>query len=780
LLHFLHTNHNFIYVILSFIIAAIASYASIELARQIDDSNGRVKRVWLLLGGLSLGIGIWSMHFIAMISYQFETKVYYDIWYVTLSIIFAIIACVIGYYFITYLQRNTVTFILSGSLMGIGIGLMHYVGMTAIQGVEITYDDMLVFLSVIIAIIASMTALLIGFVLPGKTQTFSKYRKVSFSIIMAIAISSMHYTGMAAAHFDYNEKNILNAVNLVDIDVFKWIVIITTFTLFFVVFFLIFYYKLMKNTLDLQDTLINSSEVGIVLTDSMNKMIRYNHEFANLMKQLQISLTSEWLHMTIPFAITELKAFDVTEIDYRHLYLEVTKVPVQADDEKQYLWYFRDITEKKEKDAMIHRLAYYNEITHLPNSNMLEKQLNHWQENHINDLTCIYIRVDRLRFSLGSTFVDEREEFIRKVALLLRVKITSQEYLFHYDDQVIVIFVLKSNKNYVHTLLEHLLAQLSQSVQIKNTSYNLTFNIGISKYPEDTTNLQSIVNYASLASLESSKLSRNNYMYFEKTILDKMNRKVLLDQAMTIALNQDEFYLVYQPIICTRTDKVASVEVLLRWNSPEFGFISPAEFIPIAEETGFINRIGKWVLEKACMQWTEWKEQGKPLVHIAINVSAIQLANHQFIEMIEEVCNQTGMDPTYLELEITESSSLNYHESLHMKLNRLSEMGIGLSLDDFGTGYSSFEHLKELAVHKLKIDRSFIFGLLEDSNQEAILRSIIQLGHNLKKDVLMEGVEQVAEVEWLKKNHCDYIQGYYYAKPLEAMEVMEYIIRTNQ
>ncbi|KAB8139402.1 GGDEF domain-containing protein, partial [Gracilibacillus oryzae] len=615
----------------------------------------------------------------------------------------------------------------------------------------------------------SIFSLLVGSIFSNLPASFINRKKWLFSFLMAGVVTSMHYTGIAAATFEFVSDAVIQNGLKTNMKVMQWFIIFITFTIFIAVFFFIFYQKFIRKTMNLQDT------TGIVLTDARYHILKANPSFYQIVDQLKLDIKMNQLHSNLPFDIKYMDAFEVREYEYQQCFIEVSKVIAQSDEEVQYLWYFRDISEKKEAEMLMHKMAYYNNVTNLPNRNLLENQIKEWKKKDQRNITCLYIQSHRLRFSMDSLGTYDGESFIRLLANKLKEVISDQDLIVHYENRTFLIFILDAKENQVLELVEKLLHQLTLPIQMKQRSISIAVNIGISNYPLHTNKIGSLVYLANLAMLESSQRSKNQFSIFEKSMLEQSNRKILLEDAMIPALKNQEFTLVYQPIFCVKTGEILNVETLIRWKSEKYGFISPAEFIPIAEENGFINKLGAWIVKEACLQWVEWKRQGYPLVRIAVNVSAIQLAHDQFIRTIEKIIEEAGMDPHYLELEITESSSLNYHHSLKDKLSKLSRLGIYLSLDDFGTGYSSFEHLKELPVNKLKIDRSFIYDLITDQNQQAILRSIIQLGHNLKMDVLMEGVEEEAEVNWLRRNQCDFIQGYYFSRPLSPDKLIEYI-----
>lgn len=220
---------------------------------------------------------------------------------------------------------------------------------------------------------------------------------------------------------------------------------------------------------------------------------------------------------------------------------------------------------------------------------------------------------------------------------------------------------------------------------------------------------------------------------------------------------------------------MTGVEVLARWTHDELGFVSPAEFIPVAENTGAIHALGDWVLRTSCLRWVSWQDLTPEQFSIAVNVSPLQFASQKFLRRVETILTETGMNPAYLELEITESATLSYETATYEKLARLQELGIRVSLDDFGTGYSSFKLLRSLPIQLLKIDRSFISSLFDGKNQQAIVQSMIQLGHNLEMEVLIEGVETAEQADWLAREGCDYFQGYYFSRPLKEEDLFGYL-----
>jgi EAL domain-containing protein (putative c-di-GMP-specific phosphodiesterase class I) len=248
----------------------------------------------------------------------------------------------------------------------------------------------------------------------------------------------------------------------------------------------------------------------------------------------------------------------------------------------------------------------------------------------------------------------------------------------------------------------------------------------------------------------------------------RANQVFLMEKDMRIALDQDQFMLVYQPQVDLATGMVCGAEALIRWNHPANGLVSPVEFIPVAEETGQIVAIGEWVLRTACQRFASWQKQGLPVIPVAVNLSIRQLRQPNLADMVESVLKETGLKPECLELEITEGIMMGDTQVAMEFLTRMRKLGVQMAIDDFGTGFSSLSYLKNLPVNKLKIDQSFVRDIGTDESDAAIIRSIIGLGHRLEMKVIAEGVETMEQLDFLRLRGCDEIQGYFFSRPLEA------------
>jgi EAL domain-containing protein (putative c-di-GMP-specific phosphodiesterase class I) len=293
-------------------------------------------------------------------------------------------------------------------------------------------------------------------------------------------------------------------------------------------------------------------------------------------------------------------------------------------------------------------------------------------------------------------------------------------------------------------------------------------------FPEDGEDTHTLLRKADTAMYHAKSMGKNRYQFFTEAINQRLIWRVAMEKDLVLALETEQFYLVYQPQVCVLQTKVVGVEALIRWNHPTKGLIPPSEFIPIAEETGLILKLGEWILQTACRQTKQWLALGFNIT-VSVNLSTRQLNQKNLLEVIADTLRQTQLPAQNLMLELTESMMMSNIEAHIVDLQTLKALGVHVSIDDFGTGYSSLSYLKRLPIDELKIDKSFVDDIDCDESDRDIVRSIVTLGHNLRLKVVAEGVEQQAQVDFLKDNGCDIIQGYFYSKPLAATAVVEFL-----
>jgi diguanylate cyclase (GGDEF)-like protein len=339
------------------------------------------------------------------------------------------------------------------------------------------------------------------------------------------------------------------------------------------------------------------------------------------------------------------------------------------------------------------------------------------------------------------------------------------------DEFVAVLLDQPEGVERTSRVIQKLRASISEKVEINGRTLAVTSSVGVAIYPDNGQDADTLLTNAEAAAQRAKNVGRDNFQFYKPEFNTRAHERLLLLEGLHTAIARSEFYLVYQPQVDLRSNRVLAVEALIRWQHPTLGVVSPANFIPMAEQTGLIAPIGKWVLREACRQSKVWQEAGHPPLRMCVNVSARQIGDKNLVECVAEALKDSGLLADYLELELTESLIMEDVQQAVETMKGLRALGVHLSIDDFGTGYSSLAALKTFPIDRLKIDKSFIDDVVGGANDGAVVRAIISLGKNLGLKVLAEGVETAAQASFLRENNCDEIQGYQISKPLRANEL---------
>ncbi|KAA9029917.1 EAL domain-containing protein [Niallia endozanthoxylica] len=439
-----------------------------------------------------------------------------------------------------------------------------------------------------------------------------------------------------------------------------------------------------------------------------------------------------------------------------------------------------DITARKKAEDTIEYMAYYDRLTGLPNRyrfwQILEDSLSDLRMDH---LALLYVDLDQFKLIRDTMGYEIGDQLIKEVSVRLSDCIHQQGDMARYEGDEFLISLPNGYREEASDTANRVLECLAAPFYLGQYELYITPSIGISLYPTDGESAEELIKKADSAMYQVKRSGRNHYKFYSFSQKEHTYERLELEIDLRKALEQKEFQLYYQPKLHLTSGKMTGVEALIRWKHPEKGFISPGEFIPIAEEIGLIIPMGEWVLRTACIQTKAWQDAGLAPFQTSVNLSVLQLYQPNLVELVGLVLEETGLDPKYLVLEITETMMIDSDHALKV-LKELKGLGVTISLDDFGTGYSSLHYLKEAPIDKIKIDQSFIRNCTIDSNDAIIVKTIIAMAHQLKLEVVAEGIEQKEQLLFLQRNLCDVAQGFMFCKPLPPEELVQKIAKIEQ
>ncbi|MGB9129269.1 MAG: EAL domain-containing protein [Thiobacillus sp.] len=441
---------------------------------------------------------------------------------------------------------------------------------------------------------------------------------------------------------------------------------------------------------------------------------------------------------------------------------------------------FHDVSESRAMALEMAHLALHDFLTSLPNRLLLTERFSHaisLAQRHKQQVGLLFLDLDNFKHindSLGHAVGDQ---LLQSVAsrLVECVRTTDTVCRQGGDEFVILLAEIGQPQDAAH-VAETLRTALAMPHQIDGHELHISLSIGISVFPDDGADVDTLMQNADTAMYHAKASGRNNYQFFKPDMNARAVRRLFVEKSLRRALKQGEFLLHYQPKIDLASGAMTGAEALIRWQDPDLGLVYPAQFVPIAEENGLIVPIGRWVLREACRQVQAWLDAGLPAVPVSVNISAVEFRHDGFLEGVSNILKETGLAPHYLELELTESILMDDVESSTSVLEALKSMGVQLAIDDFGTGYSSLSYLKRFPIDILKIDQSFVRDIATDADDAGIVSAVIGMGRNLKQRVIAEGVETHAQLAFLQARHCDEGQGFHFSHPVSAEDFARLLV----
>lgn len=518
------------------------------------------------------------------------------------------------------------------------------------------------------------------------------------------------------------------------------------------------------------DQLFNSQDVDV---DKMHFSEIFSISHREIIKDLLAACPEKWSGET-----------QMHTLDHDAIACRLTVNHVRNNDEiTHFVCLLSDISETKKTQSLLYDLAYKDSLTGLPNrlslNSYLMTQIRQHQHNS-KELALFFIDLDNFKFVNDSLGHKAGDDVLKTAVKIINETVTEDDFVARLGgDELVVVMSSDDATRDAPQVAQKLVKNLKQRVDVQDKKVMVSASIGVAVYPNDGIDCDTLVQNADAAMYQAKELGKQTYQFYTQCLTKKAMDRMQLEASIDQAIARQEFVLHYQPQVAISSGKVIGIEALIRWQPPQRAMIYPDQFITLAEENNTIIDIGHWVLNSACIQAKAWLDQGIDFGMISVNVSAKQLQSDDLITHVQQALEYSGLAAKYLELEITESFILHHPDAAIARLHRLCELGVSLAIDDFGTGYSSLTYLKRLPVHRLKIDRSFISDIPQDSNDTAITQAIIVMAEQLGLAIIAEGVETQKQADFLLENQCEQAQGYLYSKPLPLSEVTAFLMKKN-
>ena len=553
-----------------------------------------------------------------------------------------------------------------------------------------------------------------------------------------------------------------------------------------------------QSSLKLYKNIIEQISDGVTITDKDNKIIDVNQAFCDITKYSKdevIGNDPKILNSRIHgvefyknmWENIDKKGSWSGEIWNKHKdngiypeFITINAIKDRNNNIQNYVAIFHDMSAIKENEAKIQHLATHDLLTSLPNRAMLSTTL----KNAIQDakrlgnkIAILFLDLDNFKTINDTKGHNEGDKILISATSRLQAALRENDKVFRFggDEFIIISKLIKDTKD-IANIAEKISTSIKKPFKTKKSTYNISCSIGISVYPDDGHSSTELIKKADMAMYEAKNNGKSKYNFYSKDIGLKVEKETQIESLLQKAIETNQFEVYYQPKISLYSDKIVGMEALMRWNNPQMGMVSPNIFIPVAEKTGLIAPLGKWILQTACKQIKIWQDMNLYQGNISVNISGVQLNSQNIFKTIQDTLLKNNLDAKYLNLELTESTLMNNKNNWKNFFDQCKKLGLTISIDDFGTGYSSLAYLTKLPIDELKIDKSFIDDIPYKPDVCTIVKAIIALSKNLGFKTVAEGVETKEQNDYLKDNGCDIIQGYFYSKPLPVDKMEKYLI----
>jgi diguanylate cyclase (GGDEF)-like protein/PAS domain S-box-containing protein len=760
-------EHDLRFVAVAGLVCLLAAFTAFSIFERARFSESR-RLAWLALAGFVSGTGIWSTHFVAMLAFQPELPIGYDVPLTLVSIAAAVLLTGAGWWVAA--RGRTILTLAGGAIIGAGIGTMHYIGMSAVKVAgRIVWDETYVAISVLLGATLSAAAL---------AEHRRKPQALPWrpALLFTLAICGLHFTAMAAAGI-YPDPTLEVPAEAIGTHTLTLIVVAMALVILSISLGVaLLDRRLARNAIEEAQrlrTFANAAVEGLVVVDG-DTIVDANRSFLKLAGYDDVEAMPARLAALLPgldlaalplaedAAATEAR---LVRADLGSCDVELLARPLSLRGADLRIFAVRDITERKVAAARIAHLAFHDALTGLPNRNVFTDHLAATVEKAAaggEPVAVICVDLDGFKAVNDIYGHPAGDELLVGVAQRLRAVVQGGELLARLGgDEFALVQAGGAQPDGAGLLSERILAALAAPFAIGAHQVRISGSIGVAMFPADATNPTDLIKNADMALYRGKAEGRGLARFYEAAMDEALRRRRQLESDLRLAIDAGELALHYQPLADLESGRILGFEALLRWTHPSLGPVSPVTFIPLAEESGLIIALGEWVLREACREAAGWN----PPLKLAVNISPVQFMQDDLVGRIEAILGETGLPASRLDLEVTEGLLIKDAESALFTLRRLKALGVQISMDDFGTGYSSLSYFRMFPFDKVKIDQSFVADMIENPQSRAIIRSVIGLGRGLGVPVVAEGVETAAQLQALRDEGCDQVQGFLIARP---------------
>ncbi len=786
------TEHDWRLVILASIVCCIASGVTIGLFRCAKAASGPERWIWLSLDAAAAGFGIWATHFVAMLAYTPAFGVGFDPFLTILSLVIAVTITGIGI-FTAIDETSKWSAPLGGIIVGLGVSAMHFTGMRALELTgHIDWSGGLILAAVGFGMVFASAA----FVAAQGPRNL--YRRVAAVVLLALAVVLMHFIAMSAAHFAADPSRAVSASAF------------SGTTLSFLVggvaiFFLSLCFLAAMNDRRtkaqlarqkrLLDAALENMSQGLCMHDAKGRMVLFNERYCTMNGRPPASLRGSSMLDLLryhkargefdddPEAYVAKLMAKMREGKTSSMLLELgngqtLRVVDHPMRDGGWISTLEDITEWREAQAQIAYMAGHDALTDLANRRLFHErlQLALQRVGRKEQVTVLCLDLDHFKDVNDALGHPVGDDLLREVASRITACVRKEDTVARLGgDEFAIVQVNEAKPSEVGAFATRLVEVLSAPYNIREHQIIIGASIGISMAPNDSTDADQLLKNADLALYRAKADGRGTFRFFEAGMDARAQARRLMTLELRTALQRGEFELYYEPIYDIEASRIICFEALIRWNHPIRGLVPPADFIPIAEETGLIVPIGEWVLRQACVTAANWPQT----IGVSVNLSPAQFKSRNLVTSIVAALSEAGLAPQRLELEITESVLLQDGEIALAVLHKLREHGVRICMDDFGTGYSSLSYLRSFPFDKIKIDQSFVSDLASRGDSMAIVRAVTGLGKSLSIATTAEGVETPEQLALLRLEGCTQAQGYLFSEAKSAADVAKMLAKLS-